>query len=61
MCLCLYAPSLDEVLEGVSVCPLLGEGGSVPDGGKVAQTQAVLHALVPAGHLLLLRLGKKRN
>ena len=46
--------SLDEVLEGVSVRPLFCEGGPVPDGGEVAQAKPVLHALVSAGHFLLL-------
>lgn len=47
---------LDEVLEGVSVCPLFGERRSVSHGGEVTQSEPVLHAFVPACHLLLFRL-----
>lgn len=53
--------SLDEVLEGVSVRPLLGERGSVPHRGEVSQPQTVLHAFVTARHLLLFGLGGGRT
>lgn len=52
--------SLDEVLEGVSVRPLLCERCSMPHRGEVSQPQPVLHAFVTARHLLLFGLEGKR-
>ena len=51
--------SLDEVLEGGAVRPLLREGGPVAHGGEVAQTQPLLHAGLPAALLLLGALGNR--
>lgn len=45
--------SLDQVLESVSVRPLLCVGRSVSDGGEVAETETILHALLTTGLLLL--------
>lgn len=53
--------SLDEVLEGVSVRPLLGEGCAVSHCGEVTQSEPVLHAFVPARHLLLFGLEDDRR
>lgn len=53
--------SLDEVLEGVSIRPLLGERRSVSHCGEVTQSQPVLHAFVPACHLLLFRLRREQR
>ena len=50
---CVRVCVLDEVLEGVSVGPLLCERGSVSHGGEVTQTETVLHALISTRHLLL--------
>lgn len=44
---------LDQVLECVSVRPLLRVGRSVSDGGEVTETEAVLHALLTTRMLLL--------
>lgn len=52
VCVCMRL-LLDQVLEGISVCPLFRVGRSVPDGGEMPQTQPVLHALLTAGLLLL--------
>lgn len=45
--------SLDQVLECISVSPLLRVGGSVSDGGEVAEAEAILHALLTTRLLLL--------
>lgn len=45
--------SLDQVLECVSVGPLLCVGRPVSDGGEVTQTETVLHALLTTRLLLL--------
>lgn len=47
------SPSLDKILESVSVRPLLSEGRSVSHCGKVTKPKPVLHAFIPARHLLL--------
>lgn len=52
VCVCMRL-LLDQVLEGISICPLLRVGRSVPDCGEMPQTQPVLHALFTAGLLLL--------
>lgn len=46
-------PLLDEVLEGVPVCPLLSKWSPVSYSGEMSQTQTVLHALFPTCLLLL--------
>lgn len=51
MCVC--TPLLDQVLECISVSPLLCVGRSVSDGGEVTETEPVLHALLTARLLLL--------
>lgn len=55
----LFANRLDKVLKGIAICPLLGEGGTMAYGGKMTQTETVLHALVPASFILLPRLANK--
>lgn len=45
--------SLDKVLEGISIRPLFSERCSVSHCGEVTQSKPVLHAFVPARHLLL--------
>lgn len=49
---------LDEVLEGVAVCPLLCKRGSASHSGEMTQTQSILHALLPTRLLLLCALDK---
>ncbi len=49
---------LDEVLEGVAICPLLCKRGSVSHSGEMTQTQSILHALLPTRLLLLCALDK---
>lgn len=56
---CVLTVSLDQVLECVSVSPLLGVRRSVSDGGEMTKTQAVLHALLAARLLLLCALCTK--
>lgn len=41
-----YGVLLDQVLECVSVGPLLRVGCSVSDGGEVTKAEAILHALL---------------
>ncbi len=51
---CVCSVSLYQVLECVSVGPLLRVGRPVSDSGEVTQTETVLHALLTT-RLLLLR------
>lgn len=53
--------SLDQVLECVSVGPLLRVGRTVSDGGEVSQTETVLHALLTTRLLLLSALFTKTS
>lgn len=57
--------SLDQILECVSIGPLLRVGCSVPDGGEVTQAETVLHALFPTRLFLLsalrVRIGGKKK
>lgn len=53
--------SLDQVLECVSVGPLLRVGRPVSDSGEVTETETVLHALLATRLLLLGALCAKKN
>ena len=45
--------SLDKVLEGISIRPLLSERCSMSYSGEVAQSKPILHTFIPACHFLL--------
>lgn len=53
--------SLDQILECVSIGPLLRVGRSVPDSGEVTQAETVLHALFPTRLFLLSALKIMKN
>jgi len=53
--------SLDKVLKGVSIRPLLSERRSMSHCGEVTQSKPVLHAFVPARHLLLFGLEERQT
>lgn len=53
--------SLDQILERVSVGPLLCVGRPVSDSGEVTETETVLHALLATRLLLLVALNIKKQ
>lgn len=53
--------SLDQILERVSVGPLLCVGRPVSDSGEVTEAETVLHALLATRLLLLVALNIKKQ